>query len=243
MWCVERVHSATNSSRRNTRDKEGRGARPSSPLPAEAIESHVIECPREATRGSARVAEVTERVREQVAGRKQDLQIERRKLPGEIAALSSEGKRLVDTIAELPDAARRLVEERLREVGGRLARFHARLQIPVRRLTSRAACDRTCLLNWPRPPVFVLPTVRRAFPTPAKRGNRCTAPLLLPDRSGPRSRLARSSPRFRSPLFLTRPLPAPVRREDLIATPSRPPPLLAMRLHPASRTIPMTGFA
>ncbi len=109
------------------RDKEGREACPSAPLPADAIEAHVIARLREATRGSALAAEVTERVRQQVAGRKRDLQIERRKLPEEIAALSSEGKRLVETIAEIPDTARRLVEERLREVGEQLARFEARL--------------------------------------------------------------------------------------------------------------------
>jgi len=109
------------------REKEGREACPSSPLPADAIESHVIERLREATRGEALAEEVTRRVRVQVEGRKRDLLTERKGLPVEIATLSSEGKRLVETIAEVPGAARLLIEDRLREVGEQLERLQARL--------------------------------------------------------------------------------------------------------------------
>ena len=109
------------------RDKEGREACPSSPLPADAIESHVIERLREATRGEALAEAVTRRVRVQVEGRKRDLLTERKGLPVEIATLSSEGKRLVETIAELPGVARQLVEARLTEVGEQLERLQSRL--------------------------------------------------------------------------------------------------------------------
>jgi site-specific DNA recombinase len=109
------------------KDKEGKEACPSSPLPAAAIEGYVIDRLREAVADGDLAQEVTAAVKEQVTVRRKDLLIERKRLPGEIARLSSEGKRLVETIADLKESARRLVERRLQEIGEQLARLEARL--------------------------------------------------------------------------------------------------------------------
>jgi septation ring formation regulator EzrA len=67
--------------------------------------------------------------------------VERKKLPGEIAKLSSEGKRLVETMADLKESARRLVERRLQEMGERLARLETRLSEVERETSSLDAVE------------------------------------------------------------------------------------------------------
>jgi hypothetical protein len=109
------------------RDKEGKGACPSSPLPADAIEGYVIDRLREAVADGELAEEVTAAVKKRVAAKRKDLLVERKKLPGEIAKLSLEGKRLVETMADLKESARRLVERRLQEIGEQLERLEARL--------------------------------------------------------------------------------------------------------------------
>ena len=109
------------------KDKEGREACPSSPLPAAAIEGYVIERLREAVADGDLAEDVTSAVTTRVAARRKDLLVERKKLPGKIAELSSEGKRLVETMADQKEAARRLVERRIQEIGEELARQEARL--------------------------------------------------------------------------------------------------------------------
>lgn len=87
----------------------------------------MIERLREAVTDGDLAQEVTAAVKDRVATRRRDLLVERKKLPDEIAKLSSEGKRLVETIADLNGTARRLVERRLQEIGEQLARQEARL--------------------------------------------------------------------------------------------------------------------
>jgi DNA invertase Pin-like site-specific DNA recombinase len=114
------------------RDKEGRDACPSAPLPADAIEGYVIERLREAVAEGSLAADVTAAVKQRVVARRKDLAVERKKLPTEIAKLSSEGKRLVEAMADMKESARRLVERRLQEIGEQLARGEARLATVVR---------------------------------------------------------------------------------------------------------------
>jgi hypothetical protein len=109
------------------KDKEGRQACLSSPLPADAIESYVIERLGEAITDGDLAQEVTAAVKHRVVARRKDLLVERKKLPGEIAKLSSEGKRLVETLADLKESARRLVERRLQEIGEQLERLETQL--------------------------------------------------------------------------------------------------------------------
>jgi DNA invertase Pin-like site-specific DNA recombinase len=123
------------------RDKEGRQACPSSPLPAAAIESYVIERLREAVADGDLAQEVTAAVKKRVAARRKDLLVERKKLPGEIAKLSLEGKRLVETMSDLKESARRPVERRLQEIGEQLERLEARLSKVERESTALDAVE------------------------------------------------------------------------------------------------------
>ncbi|KAA0249415.1 MAG: recombinase family protein [Acidobacteria bacterium] len=133
------------------RDKEGKNACPSAPLPAAAIEDFVVEQLRQAVQGSELAGEVADSVRKRVEGRRRDLRTERQKLPAEIARLSAEGKLLVETLAEAKGSARRLVEERLRDLGESLEKCEARLATAERELSNLDAIEvetswvKTCL--------------------------------------------------------------------------------------------------
>jgi hypothetical protein len=118
------------------RDKEGKEACPSSPLPAGAIEVYVVERLREATADGTLAAEVAEGVKARVGERRKGLVTERQKLPPEIASLSAEARRIVDTMASLTGTARKLVDERLQGVGDELARCEAQLTAAERELAN-----------------------------------------------------------------------------------------------------------
>jgi DNA invertase Pin-like site-specific DNA recombinase len=118
------------------RDKEGKEACPSAPLPAGAIEEYVVERLREAVAAGSLASEVEASVRERLKGRRKDLLTERKKLPGQIAALSVEGKRLLDTMADVDGVARRLADERLQGLGNELGRCEARLATVERELAT-----------------------------------------------------------------------------------------------------------
>jgi site-specific DNA recombinase len=122
------------------RDKEGKEACPSSPLPAGAIEEYVIERLREAVEAGSLAAEVEASVKERLKGRQKDLVTERKKLPAQIAALSAEGKRLLATMADVDGVARRLAEDRLQGLGNELGRCERRLARVEREL---AAIEKT----------------------------------------------------------------------------------------------------
>ena len=118
------------------RDKQGKEACPSSPLPAGAIEEYVIERLREAVVAGSLAAEVEASVKERLKGRRKDLQTERKKLPAQIASLSAEGKRLLATMADVDGVARRLAEERLQGLGNELGRCERRLATVERELAA-----------------------------------------------------------------------------------------------------------
>jgi site-specific DNA recombinase len=118
------------------RDKEGKEACPSAPLPAGAIEEYVIERLREAVAAGSLASEIEASVKERLRGRRKDLLTERRKLPGQIAALSAEGKRLLDTMVEVNGVARRLAEKRLQGLGDEMGRCEARLARVERELAT-----------------------------------------------------------------------------------------------------------
>jgi site-specific DNA recombinase len=123
------------------RDKEGKEACASSPLPAGAIEAYVFERLKEATADGSLAADVTAGVKDRAASRRRDLLTERQKLPSEIATLSAEGKRLVETIADVNGAARRLLDERLQEVSDQLGRCEARLAAAEREIANLDAME------------------------------------------------------------------------------------------------------
>lgn len=75
-------------------------------------------------------------MKERRKGRGKDLLTERKKLPGQIAALSAERKRLLDTMTEGDGMARRLAEERLQGIGDELGLCEARLATVERELAT-----------------------------------------------------------------------------------------------------------
>ena len=123
-----------------TRDKEGRKACPARPLPADAIESFVIDRIREATADGGLTADVSTELRALFDKRRDALATERRDLPSAIATLASEGRKLVGTIRDVNGTARRLLEDRIEEVGAELGRCETRLATVERAL---AELDRT----------------------------------------------------------------------------------------------------
>lgn len=123
------------------RDKEGREACASAPLPASAIEDYVVERLREATAGGGLAAEVAASVTARVSVRRSAIVTERQMLPPEVATLSTEAKRLVDTMAGMTGTARQLVEERLQQVGDQLARCEGQLAAAERELADLDALE------------------------------------------------------------------------------------------------------
>src|SRR5262249_18297489 len=118
------------------RDKQGKDACPSKPLPARAIEDHVISRIREATGDGALAVEVAAAVQRRVDARRQEISFERQKLPRTIAALADEIRRLVDPLVTEVGAVRHVVEERIRDLDDRRARAEARLAAADRDLAA-----------------------------------------------------------------------------------------------------------
>jgi DNA invertase Pin-like site-specific DNA recombinase/predicted nucleic acid-binding Zn-ribbon protein len=118
----------------STRDKRGRDACESGPLPAAAIEDFVIQRIQEELADGEIAAEVTRAVRERVAKQRTALQFERQGLPSKIAMVSTEGKRLVESASRITGTGRRLLDAKLQEVGDQLGHLEARLTEVQRRL-------------------------------------------------------------------------------------------------------------
>jgi site-specific DNA recombinase len=118
------------------RDTQGTEACASSPLPAGAIEEHVIERVREATADGELAADVARAVSRLVHTRRQEILVERQKLPPKIAALSDNLRRLVDTLTGLTGSARQHLDGRLHEVDAERARYEAQLVAADRDLAS-----------------------------------------------------------------------------------------------------------
>jgi hypothetical protein len=85
----------------------------------------VIERRREAVAAGSLASKVEASVKEHPRDRRKNHLTERKNLPGQIAALSAEGKRLLDTMAEVNGVARRLAEERLQGLGDEPGRCEA----------------------------------------------------------------------------------------------------------------------
>jgi len=123
------------------RTKEGKKACPSLPLPARAIEDHVIERLREVATTGTLAADVAERVKARARARRQDISIECRRLPLLIETTSAEARQLTTTIASATGGARRPLEERLNELGQEAERHTARLAEAERELANLDAIE------------------------------------------------------------------------------------------------------
>ncbi len=118
----------------STRDKRGKEACASAPLPAAAIEGFVVQRVREALADGKLVNAVAEAAKARLESERKPLEEERAQLPLQIAAVSTEGKRLVETASKLTGPGRRLLDAKLQEVGDQLGRLEARLVEVQRRL-------------------------------------------------------------------------------------------------------------
>jgi len=111
-----------------TRDKQGKDACPSKPLPAQAIEDFVCERIRQAVRTGDLNESVADWLLHTAAEHKARFERERKLLPQKIAQLSAEGKGLIRKLDEMEsESARTMIEQSLEEVGRHLSAKQARL--------------------------------------------------------------------------------------------------------------------
>lgn len=138
----------------STRDKKGKDACPSKPLPAVAIEGFVIQRVREALADGKFASAVAKAANERLETERKPLEDERAELPSRIAAVSTEGKRLVETASNVTGPARRLLDTKLQEVGEKLGCLEARYLEVQRRLALltdtelEAVWVKQCLANF-----------------------------------------------------------------------------------------------
>ena len=118
----------------STRDKKGKEACASAPLPAMAIEGFVVQRVREALADGKLVKAVAKAAKDRLQSERGPLEGERAELPTKIAALSTEGKRLIETASNVTGTARRLLDAKLQEIGDQLGRLEARYVEVQRRL-------------------------------------------------------------------------------------------------------------
>jgi DNA invertase Pin-like site-specific DNA recombinase len=118
----------------STRDKKGKEACASAPLPAAAIEGFVVQRIREVLAGENLVAAVVTAAQGRLQRERGPLDAERAELPTKIAALSTEGKRLIETASNVTGTGRRLLDAKLQEIGDQLGRLEARYVEVQRRL-------------------------------------------------------------------------------------------------------------
>ncbi len=98
----------------STRDKQGRNACPSRPLPAQALEDFVVDRIREATTGPAGnvlAADVVAAIRAKVDREREERMLERRGLPARIAGAASERTRLARNLQRTRSVASRAAIE------------------------------------------------------------------------------------------------------------------------------------
>jgi site-specific DNA recombinase len=117
-----------------TRDKRGKQACPSAPLPAGSIETYVVDRLREAVARGNLAGDVTAAVQARIVESRRNLATERKELSARIAALSAELQRDTESLANLTGPARRPIEARMQDAGGQLGHCEARLAVVEREL-------------------------------------------------------------------------------------------------------------
>ncbi len=118
------------------KDKRGRRACESRPLPAGAIERFVVARIRDATADGNLADEVTRRMDRYFDQKRAALEEEQKTLPKQIAELSAEIKKLIDTIIKVNESARRQIEARIEELGRAMGKHELRIVELERTLNS-----------------------------------------------------------------------------------------------------------
>lgn len=109
-----------------TRDKRGRDACPSMPLPADKIETYVVDVIRETAMNEPFIRAVRSRAHEYAARRRAELGRERLAIPTQIAQLSAEGRELTTRACGASASASGFLDERLDQVGAEIRRLEQR---------------------------------------------------------------------------------------------------------------------
>ena len=110
-----------------TRDKQGRMACPSQPLPAEAIENFVVDRIREVTTDGTLARDVTTDLNLRIERERRKLEAEKKDLPRIIDRLTREWKRLNARASRVGARSRKLMNEQLEEMAQVLERQEKRL--------------------------------------------------------------------------------------------------------------------
>jgi site-specific DNA recombinase len=118
------------------RSAQGDEACPARQLPADAIESYVVDRIRQATADGNFAVEVAEKAQMQVAERRKALSAERAKLPTLIAKLTTEGEKLVESLSTVKGTAKTMLEGKIERLGTELGLHETRLAEVDRQLSA-----------------------------------------------------------------------------------------------------------
>ncbi len=110
-----------------TRDKRGKDACPTKPLPAAELERAVVDRVRGIAGDRTLLDAIARRARERVQGEGVRLRREEAELPGVIAKLATDAHRLADALASAKPGGREHIANRLDDVGLQLRAHEARL--------------------------------------------------------------------------------------------------------------------
>ena len=124
-----------------TRDKRGRKKCAAGQIPAEAIETFVVDRIREASLGGLMAEQVRKRLQQQIEARRKALKAQKKGLPALIAKLADEGGKLAEMVCQVNDHGGRLMEARIEDVGARLAMAEQRLSQVERSLAELDRID------------------------------------------------------------------------------------------------------
>lgn len=132
-----------------TRDKQGKEACVARPLPANAIESFVVERLRAVAADRSHAEELAARMRRRLEADRQALSAQRTALPARIAKLAADTNALLPTIGRLSGRARRLAEQRLEVAAGALEKAQSDLAAVERNLAllEHAGADAAWVLS------------------------------------------------------------------------------------------------
>jgi DNA invertase Pin-like site-specific DNA recombinase len=124
-----------------TRDKQGKEACAARHLPAEAIESFVVERLRDMAANRSEADILVARMRERFKADAQALSAARAALPARIAKLAADASALLPTLGRLSGRARRLAEERFEAAANALEKAQGELALVEQKLVALKHAD------------------------------------------------------------------------------------------------------
>ncbi len=110
-----------------TRDKRGKDACPTKPLPAGELERAVMDRVHAIAADTALLGAIAERASARLDEERARLDLERASLPGQITKLGADAQRLADALASAPPSGREAVAARIERVSAQLRAHEQRL--------------------------------------------------------------------------------------------------------------------